>query len=239
MLLPPGPGEEDVVAVQHVRHLLPGVEGNVGHAGDGQGHSGQNGVVQPLGQGHRGRVRPNGDSQPNGQQLQPHGEDNEQQQGQPEGGGAGDHQAVPPDQPVRPPAPIGPGHHSQSQPQTSGQHPGEYQQPQGIAQPLTDHLQHRPAVEQGDAQVPPEHAAQPAQIALRRRVVHSPVILQPGNLFGAHGPQGCLADISLEGVQGGRVHKQKSRQAHPQQEKGHAKQLFNCEFQAVFHSQLH
>ena len=108
-LLPPGPGEEHVVRLQHVHHLLPGVEGDGGHPGDAEGQGREHGVVEPLQESNAVRRRADGHRQTDGEPPQPDGEHHQQQKGQPEGGGAGDQQAPAPDEPVRPPAPQGPG----------------------------------------------------------------------------------------------------------------------------------
>ena len=123
--LSPGSGKQNVVAGEDINQLLPGVQGDVGHSGDTRASS-QVGYAwtQPVHPGdggflHRRWARTN----PMGSQPSHTEKISKQQQRQPKCRGAGNHQAVTTDQPVRPASPKRAGGHPQGQTQHAGDHP--------------------------------------------------------------------------------------------------------------------
>ena len=213
-----GPGKEDVFRVQHVDELLPGVEGDVGKGHQAQGDGRQRQMVQPLAQGDIFLGNADGRGEARGEPLEPHREDQEQHQTQPEGGDGGNQVGNALQEPIRP-FPLVDAHDAaQYEAEDAREDPGTEHQRQGVDESLTDDVQHRAAVEGGLAPVALEQLGEPVDVALHRRFIDTPVVLYLRPLLRR---DGCTQpeNILLYRVHRRQADQQKGHKTHCQQQR--------------------
>ena len=98
--------------------------------------------------------------------------------------------------------------------------------PAEFASPLPDYLQDRLAIEQRCTEVAVQRVASQPRYRSGKRRADAPICLQLADLLLAHGAQGGLAYVGLQGIERRGRHEQKSRKAHAQEQKRHPDQLF-------------
>ncbi|MNE02841.1 hypothetical protein D3C80_953250 [compost metagenome] len=211
--VPLGASVADEVARQHLGHPPPGVQGYVAHPEQRQGSDRQDEVAQPLGPVHLIRAEARRPGAADRQQRPVHREQRQQQQADPEGGQRGEQVTEAADEPVRPAVEITAGAQAEQDAGAARQQPGPRQQQEGGSKALANDLGDRRVVEHGVAEIPLQHLAEPVPVAQPQRLIQPPASGNAGVLRRGHVQQ-IVADIGLDGIDGGVAEQHKGRGRH-------------------------
>ncbi|MNT35344.1 hypothetical protein D3C72_1713690 [compost metagenome] len=154
-----------------------------------------------------------------------HRKQGEQQEADPEGGQGGEQVGKAADKAIGPAVEIATGAEPKQDTETAGEQPGTRQQQEGGGKALAYDLAHRRVVEHGVTEIPLQHLGKPVPVTQPERLIQPPAGGDAGVLLGRYMEQ-IVADIGLDGVNGGVAQQHKGGDRDQTQEPCQSQQGF-------------